>query len=92
MSSLCVFLSFLDCFEIIQAVWKKIQSLGLSAKYNEDPTFAAQVAVMFIMNLLPANLMLDYWNFALDLFDDYRDEETSKLLVYFESNFIGYDE
>ena len=87
-----MFLSFLDCFKIIQAIWRKVQSLGLSERYNEDANFAGQVAVMFIINLLPPDLMLDYWNYAIELFDDYRDSETTELLVYFESNFIGYDE
>lgn len=57
-------------FHFSQAVWRHVQSLGLSRRYIENPRFNRVVRRVFALPLVPINRVDDVWLEALNELDD----------------------
>ena len=60
-------------FHFTQAVWRKVQSLGLVVKYRDDDSFRTLVRRAAVLPLVPSGSTEDVWFWALDENDDLSD-------------------
>ncbi|CAF3646667.1 unnamed protein product [Rotaria socialis] len=72
-------------FHFSQAVWRQVQSKGLTTKYNEDEYFRLNVKKLIALAFVP----LDKVTTGFDLICDQFDDDADDLLEYFEKTWIG---
>ena len=72
-------------FHYGQAIWRKTQSLGLAARYKEDPAFNRFVRRALGLPFLPPHLIDDVWLEALNEVDD---DEAEQLKNYITLNWV----
>ena len=76
----------------LQAIWRRIQSLGLASLYHDDVDFSIAVSFLFVLNLVPPNLMVTYWDVVRKAFTSFsRDGRCKALYYYAKRAFIGTD-
>ena len=73
-------------FHLGQCVWRKLQDLGMAARYNTDPEFALKVKVILALAFVPVPDVVDHFE-TLIATPEYGDLD--QLILYFEDNFIG---
>ncbi|CAF2066838.1 unnamed protein product, partial [Rotaria magnacalcarata] len=77
---------FIGClFHFSQAVWRQVQSKGLTTKYNEDEFFRLNVRQLISLAFVPLDQIIIGFDLICDQFDDDADD----LLEYFEKTCIG---
>ena len=69
-------------FHFAQAVWRQVQSKGLTTKYNEDESFRLTVKKLIALSFVPLDQVIPGFDLICDQFDDDADD----LLDYFEKN------
>ncbi|KAK3889025.1 hypothetical protein Pcinc_006901, partial [Petrolisthes cinctipes] len=70
-------------FHLGQSAWRHIQSLGLSAQYKEQPTFALRVRRLLALAFVPLNEVHHYMTLILE--DEIpRDDGLMKFIKYFQ--------
>ena len=85
LSSKFLFLSPGCLFHFSQAVWRNIQSNGLSKKYNDDEAFRLNVKKSIALAFVPLpDVIKGFELVAGDLEDEAED-----FLVYFEKTWVG---
>ncbi|CAF2117211.1 unnamed protein product, partial [Rotaria magnacalcarata] len=72
-------------FHFAQAVWRQVQSKGLTTKYNEDESFRLTVKKLIALSFVPLDQVIPGFDLICDQFDDDADD----LLDYFEKTWIG---
>ncbi|KAF0299457.1 hypothetical protein FJT64_027778 [Amphibalanus amphitrite] len=72
-------------FHLSQAVWRKLQSLGLQRHYAEDADFAVQVRCLPAIAFLPTADIRAAFQEVVGVLPD----ECVDLITYFENTFIG---
>jgi len=72
-------------FHFAQAVWRQVQSKGLTRKYNEDESFRLTVKKLIALSFVPLDQVIPGFDLICDQFDDDADD----LLDYFEKTWIG---
>lgn len=88
-------------FHFCQSIWRKIQQIGLQARYSEDSTFALNIRQIMALAFIPVDDIKEtfrlmcassFWSENEE--DDDVDEDSQKiqeLLNYFETTYIGID-
>lgn len=75
-------------FHLGQSAWRRIQSLGLSAKYREEPSFALRVRRLPALAFVPPNEVHRYM--TLILADEVsRDDGLLQFVKYFQDTYVG---
>ncbi|CAI6345206.1 unnamed protein product [Macrosiphum euphorbiae] len=72
-------------FHLSQNIFKKLQSLGLSSMYSNDPEFNLLAKQIPALAFLPANMIVDGWTLLKPLF---KTEEEQQLSQYFEETYV----
>ncbi|CAF1394457.1 unnamed protein product [Rotaria sp. Silwood1] len=72
-------------FHFSQAVWRQVQSKGLTTKYNEDEYFRLNVKKLIALAFVPLDQVITGFALICDQFNDDADD----LLDYFEKTWIG---
>ena len=67
-------------------IWKKIQSLGLQAQYNNDQEFALHLQIIHALAFIPPNDVLMYLKDWLDLIRNQYGDATDGVLDYFKAH------
>ena len=78
---------FLGClFHLGQALYRKIQSLGLAEKYASDPLFSLQCKMLLALAFVPSSDVLH----SFDLFSKMEDQVVDQdIIQYFKCTYIG---
>ncbi|CAF4950134.1 unnamed protein product, partial [Rotaria magnacalcarata] len=74
-------------FHFSQAVWRQVQSKGLTTKYNEDEVFRLNAKQLIALAFAPLDQIITGFDLICDQFDDDADD----LLEYFEKTCIETD-
>jgi hypothetical protein len=72
-------------FHFSQALWRKIQDLGLTIRYKEDQAFNRLVRRAAALPLVPPNLVHDVWMMALN---EVADEEVDRFKDYVTTTWV----
>ncbi|CAF4368619.1 unnamed protein product [Rotaria sp. Silwood2] len=72
-------------FHFGQAVWRQVQSKGLTTKYREDEYFRLNVKKLIALAFVPVGDVTTAFDLVAEQFDDDADD----LLDYFEKTWIG---
>ena len=72
-------------FHFSQAVWRQVQSNGLSTKYREDEYFRLNVKKLIALAFVPVDDVVTAFDLVAQQFDDDADD----LIDYFEKTWIG---
>ncbi|CAF3878141.1 unnamed protein product, partial [Rotaria sp. Silwood1] len=72
-------------FHFSQALWRQVQSKGLTTTYNEDEYFRLNVKKLIALAFVPLDQVITGFDFICDQFDDDADD----LLDYFQKTSIG---
>ncbi|XP_057321233.1 uncharacterized protein LOC130665011 [Microplitis mediator] len=77
-------------FHFCNAVWKKIQSLGLQSKYSDDSKYAPELKKLMALAFVPEEDVVKAYEklIASKFFVEHTDELES-LLNYFEKTWVG---
>ena len=67
------------------AIYRKIQSLGLTNQYMEDPDFALYMRMLPSLAFVPENEVCDCFNILMGEFP----QAAIELAEYFETNYLG---
>jgi len=71
-------------------LWKKIQSLGLASRYREDVEFSEACVMTFVVNLVPALWIVDFWEAVRQSFAPLVHDANVKAYYYFAKRcFVG---
>ena len=73
-------------FHFTQSIYRKIQNLSLSNKYQNDDNFNLLARKIPALAFLPVNMVKDSWNNLKMEFSN--DENEQQLVSYFEENYI----
>ena len=73
-------------FHLGQCMWRRLQDLGMVARYNTEPEFALKVKIILALAFLPLDDVVIHFE-TLIADPAYRDLDP--LILYFEDNFIG---
>ncbi|CAI6352025.1 unnamed protein product [Macrosiphum euphorbiae] len=73
-------------FHLCQIIYRKIQNIGLSTKYANDPEFNLLARHLPAMAFLPVDRVQEGWAIIKPLFGS--NEEEQSLLKYFEHSYI----
>lgn len=73
-------------FHLGQCVWRKVQDLGLRARYGQDDTFRLNVKMLVSLACVPVH---DVTLAFVQITTSYKDEEFQQVADYFEDNYIG---
>ena len=68
-----------------QAVWRQVQTNGLSTKYREDEYFRLNVEKLIVLTFVPVDDVVTAFDLVAEQFDD----DTDDLIDYFEKTWIG---
>ncbi|XP_076051605.1 uncharacterized protein LOC143031528 [Oratosquilla oratoria] len=72
-------------FHLTQAVWRKVQQLGLAKKYREDEEFRLFVGKIFGLAFLP----VDYVKEGLNHLSSVVPDDALELLGYFDATYVN---
>ena len=72
-------------FHFSQAVWRQVQSNGLSTKYKEDEYFGLNVKKLIALAFIPVDDVVTAFDLVAQQFDD----DTDDLIDCFEKTWIG---
>ena len=72
-------------FHFSQNIYRKIQSLGLTNQYMEDPDFALYMRMLPSLAFVPENEVCDCFNILMGEFP----QAAIELAEYFETNYLG---
>ena len=76
-------------FHLGQAVWRKLQKLHLSQRYNNDPAFAVRVRKFLALAFVPPRLVHEYFGLLLADEQSRGDGLLTEFMAYFQSTYIG---
>lgn len=86
------------CFvHFCQAIWRRVQLVGLQTKYSNDPVFALNIRQLISLAFLPSENIADAFSMVCrsEFWTENENDENSpkiqEILDYFETNFIGID-
>lgn len=74
-------------FHFHQAIYRKIQQLGMKSRYDQDSEFALKLRLLPSLALVPPQDMIKTFEKLLD--ENIIPEEATELLNYFEDTWIG---
>ena len=75
-------------FHLGQSAWRRVQGLGLSVKYLEDPAFALRVRRLLALAFVPPNEIHQYM--ALTLADEVsKGDGLLQFVKYFQDTYVG---
>ena len=75
-------------FHLGQSAWRRIQSLGLSVKYREEPTFALRVRRLLALAFVPPADVHNYM--ALIMADEAsKNDGLMDFVKYFQDTYVG---
>ncbi len=72
-------------FHFSQALWRKVQELGLAVRYKEDEAFNRLVRRAAALPLVPVNLVDEVWLMALN---EVNDVEADRFKDYVTSTWV----
>ena len=72
-------------FHFSQNVYRKIQSLGLTSRYIEDPGFALNIKMLPSLAFVPKNDVCDCFDILMQDFP----QAAIYVAEYFETNYLG---
>ncbi|KAG8180604.1 hypothetical protein JTE90_018222 [Oedothorax gibbosus] len=75
-------------FHFSQAIWRKIQAIGLQAKYANDGDFALEIRQLAAMAFLPPQDVISSFEMLMDT-DFFQEINLVPLVDYFEDTWIG---
>lgn len=73
-------------FHYSQAIWRKVQSLGLTARYSDDDAFNRLVRRASALPLVPPQQVDDVWLQAMNEVDD--DDDAQQFMDYVTTNWV----
>ena len=73
------------CFHLCQSAFRRVQNLGLSAKFGADGDFKLRVKKLSALAFLPVELAVR----GFEQLEEERQEGEMELLAYFEATYIG---
>jgi len=77
-------------FHLGQSFWRRIQSLGFSKKYSEDPEFSLCLRKLLALAYVPENKVIDSFESLISThFYEKNQNSLTELLDYFEDTYIG---
>ena len=82
-------------FHFSQAVWRKVQQVGLQTKYNSDADFNVAVRQLPALAFVPPDHLENYFGDVSDALEnfpnltDLENQRVADLLTYFEATYLG---
>lgn len=76
-------------FHLASNIWKKIQSIGMQQRYNEDFELALHMRMIPALAFVPPDQVIDVFERLSDEIRRIYEDEVDQLLDYFEDTYIG---